>query len=104
MAAYSRFIEIILNPSNAPMFFFKLIKKLDSKDKEVLAGLYEELGSIEVDTISLDLDYSEKNEADFIIRMYKVFNENIRIKFLEIVDKLSNGNDNNKKYNGSYFG
>ncbi len=104
MAAYSRFVEIILNPSNAPMFFFKLIKKLDSNDKEILGEIYGELGNIEVDTISLDLDYSETKEADFIIRMYKVFNDNIKVKFLGIIEKLSSGNENNKKYNGSYFG
>jgi hypothetical protein len=34
VAGYLRFIEIILNPSNAPIFFFKLVKKLDNDDKE----------------------------------------------------------------------
>ena len=31
--AYLRFIEMLLNPSNAPMFFFALVKGLTSVDK-----------------------------------------------------------------------
>ncbi len=104
ISAYSRFIEIILNPSNAPLFFFKLVKKLDSNDKEILGGIYEILGDIEVATISLDLDYNEKKEAEFIDKMFHIFRDEIKEKFLKIIEKLSGGNDNNIKPNGSYFG
>jgi hypothetical protein len=104
IGAYSRFIEIILNPSNAPMFFFKLVKKLDSKDKEILGEIYEVLGDIEVATITLDLDYDEKKEAEFIGKMFHVFNDEIKEKFLKTIERLSGVNDNSKKYNGSYFG
>src|SRR4030042_4845830 len=40
-----RFIEIILNPTNAPIFIFKLIKKMDEEDKKQLSEIYEILGS-----------------------------------------------------------
>ena len=93
---YSKFVEIILNPSNAPFFFFKLIKKLDSKDREILSGLYEELGNFEVEIIALDLDYSEKKEADFINKLFKIFNESVREKLLDVVKKLSNGTGDKK--------
>lgn len=105
LAGYMRFIEVLLNPSNAPIFFFKLIKKLDEKDKEVLTEMYDLLGKIEIETISLDLDYNESKEADFIRKLYKMFNEEIRGKLLNVLSKLGNG-DNGKKResNGSYFG
>lgn len=105
VSGYLRFIEVILNPSNAPMFFFKLVKKLDSKDKEVLTGIYESLSGYEVEMIALDLDYSEKNEAMFIKKSYESFNKEIRTNLLSVIKKLGNHDDNSKKENnGSYFG
>ena len=105
ISSYSRFADFVLNPSNAPMFFFKLLKKLDDSDKEMLGNIYELLGKIEIEMISLDLDYSEVKEADFIKRVSKLFNEEIRVKFLGVMDKMSNGEKQQKKEgNVSYFG
>ena len=105
LAGYMRFIEVLLNPSNAPIYFFKLIKKLDETDREALNQMYETLGKIEVETISLDLNYDEKNEAEFINKIYKMFNSEIREKLSNVLVKLGNGDNNKKKeVNGSYFG
>lgn len=67
--AYLRFIEMLLNPSNAPLFFFALVKGLTSQDKRVLEKLYDKLGSLEIDVIGLDCNYDEKDEADFIKKL-----------------------------------
>lgn len=105
ITGYSRFADAVLNPSNAPMFFFKLIKKLDGKDKEILGEVYDTLGNIEIEILTLDLDYSEKNEAEFIKKVYNAFNKDIKLKLLDVVKKLENGDNNSKKENsGSYFG
>ena len=105
ISSYSRFADFVLNPSNAPMFFFKLLKKLNDQDKEMLGNIYELLGKIEIEMISLDLDYSEFKEAEFIKRVSKLFNEEIRVKFLGVMDKMSNGENSHKKEgNVSYFG
>ena len=64
--AYLRFIELLLNPSNAPMFFFAILKGLDSADKKLLEDLYTRLGRIEIEVVGVDNDYSEKSEAEFI--------------------------------------
>ncbi|OGJ15404.1 hypothetical protein A3K73_05880 [Candidatus Pacearchaeota archaeon RBG_13_36_9] len=66
VVAYLRFIEMLLNPSNAPMFFFALVKGLTASDKRLLDNLYERLGEFEIDVIALDCKYNEKEEADFI--------------------------------------
>lgn len=68
--SYLRFIEMMLNPSNAPMFFFALLKGLDARDKKVLEELYTQLGRLEIDVIFTDNNYSEKNEAEFISKVY----------------------------------
>jgi len=105
ITGYSRFVDILLNPSNAPVFFFKLLKKLDSSDKELLSKMYELLGNVEIEILSLDLDYSEKNEADFIKKIYELFEAEVRLNFLSIVKKLGTSEDILKKdTNRSYFG
>jgi hypothetical protein len=107
LGGYMRFIEILLNPSNSPIYFFKLIKKLDDNDREVLNKMYESLGKIEIETISLDLDYNEEKEAEFIKKLYKMYNEEIKAVLLEVLKKLENGENEKKKEqspDGSYFG
>lgn len=104
ISSYSRFVEIFLNPTNAPMFFFKLLKKLDAKEKETLGMIYEQLGSLEIETILLDLEYSEEKEAEFIKKLYNVFDKELRISFLSVIKRLSTEEKNNKNFNGSYFG
>jgi len=103
IAGYLKFVETVLNPSNAPMFFFKMIKKLDSNDKEILTNIYEELGGFEIEIIKLDLNYSEIGEGEFIKKVFKRFDE-IRKQLLKIIDKLGNGPGVNKNNSGSYFG
>lgn len=105
IAGYLRFVEIVLNPSNAPMFFFSLIKKLDDEDKKELTAIYEILGKFELEIVKLDLDYNEENEVEFIKRVYKMFSEDVSKKLLVVIEKMSNGIGNEKKVEkGSYFG
>ena len=104
MANYLRFTEIILNPSNAPMFFFKLLKKIDSSDKESLSKIYEQLGNAELKMLSLDIEYNETEEANFINETYKSFTTEIKDEFLKIIEKLNNGEENSVRVNGSYLG
>lgn len=104
IAGYLRFVEVILNPSNAPMFFFKLVKKLDLEDRRILGEIYEKLGSVEVDVVGLDLKYDEKKEAEFIMRMHNLFGE-LSDNLSGIVKRLGNGEGFQKSDdNGSYFG
>lgn len=105
ITAYSRFADVILNPSNAPIFFLRLIKKLEVKDREILNEVYETLGKLEFEVLNLDLDYDEKKEADFIKKTFELFGNDIRQKLLEIIKKLSNEDNGDKKESSrSYFG
>ncbi len=70
VVAYLRFIEMLLNPSNAPMFFFALVKGLTASDKKLLEHVYEVIGEFEVSVIALDCRYSEEGEAKFIIKLF----------------------------------
>jgi len=103
IAGYLRFFEVILNPSNAPIFFFKIIKKLDNKDRENLNRIYEKFGDLEIEAVRLDLEYSEKKEADFIKDIFKFFSE-IKRDILNIIDKMLHNGNSEEVGKGSYFG
>src|SRR3989344_3118371 len=86
---YLRFVEMLLNPSNAPMFFLSLIKGLTSQDKRILERMYEKLGTIEIDVICLDCRYSERDEAAFIKKITKEWKDisDEMIKLTEILKR-----------------
>lgn len=73
--AYLRFIEMLLNPSQAPMFFFALLKGLDGVDRKLLEEMYANLGRLEIEVVGVDNDYSEKTEAEFILHVFKEWKE-----------------------------
>ncbi len=99
-----RFLEIILNPNNTPLFLFKLIKKLDRDEKEILNKLYEKLGNLEIELVSLDIEYNEKKEAEFIKKCFETFGREIRADLLKIIEKMKNNENSFRQSNGSYFG
>jgi len=103
LSAYLRFIEVILNPANAPMFFFRLIKKLEEEDRKKLNEVYEEFGNLEVYAVRLDLDYNEEKEAEFIKKLFYKFEE-VKKDILKIVEKMGNGGDRKVDRERSYFG
>jgi len=105
ISAYSRFVEIILNPSNAPVFFFNLLKKLDSQDIEEIKEVYSILGNLELEMLSMDLEYSESKEADFIKKIVNIFEDKIKPSLIKIIGQLENKDTLDKKDNRkSYFG
>jgi hypothetical protein len=104
-ANYLRFLETLLNPTNAPAFFFKLLRKMDPKDKENLGDIYERIGKMEIKIIQLDLDYNEAKEAEFIKLSYEIFDKEIKKQLVEIIDRLTKeGNSVSKEYTKSYLG
>lgn len=102
--SYLRFIELLINPSNAPMFFFTILKGIDSADKKVIEETYNKLGRLEVEVISVDNDYSEKNEAEFINHVYNEW-KGIKECMKQISMALQKGWDKkHEKKDKSYLG
>ncbi|MEN9625697.1 MAG: hypothetical protein RL557_25 [archaeon] len=106
ISGYLRFVDVMLNPTSTPVFFYKKIKKLESSDKETLSQMYETFGDIETENLLLDLEYSEEKEAHFIKKIFEVFDKQIKKELIKIIHHLMNGRvaaeiKNNKV---SYFG
>lgn len=101
---YERFIEAIINPSNANMFIFTLIKALSKEDKDKLSEIYKKLVKREVDLIELDVQYNEENEVKFINDFYSEWQE-MKPIILEILGKIKTDWDKEvEKSSKGYFG
>jgi len=100
---YLRFIELLLNPTNAPMFVFSITNKIQNEDRKKLTDLYKRLSKIEVELIELDLEYDDKREAQFIIDAYNTWQE-IKVELQYIVKVIKENWENKNNNDRNYFG
>ncbi len=102
--AYLRFIEMLLNPSNAPIFFFAAIKGFTTENKKLVEKVYEKLGEFEIEVIILDSKYDEKKEAEFIKKLSSKWKE-ISEKMIELAEILKkNWKQKTGHYDRGYCG
>ena len=90
---YIKIIENILNPVSAPLFVFSVNNSLSEQEKKRLTKIYEILAKLEIKMVNLDLEFSEKKEADFIKNSFKMWKE-IRKDLLKITSKIIENFDN----------
>jgi hypothetical protein len=104
LSNYMKFIEMIINPLNAPMSIFSLIKSLGQSDKKKLSEIYEKLVKNEIEIVELDLNFSEEKEVEYIKNSYNLWKE-IKKDLLEIIETIKKNWDNDsKKGEAGYFG
>lgn len=101
---FSKFIEVILNPSEGgSLFIFSITKTLKQEDRQVLAGIYEKISKFEIESIKRDIDYSEEEEAVFVKKIHSFWDESKKplLEILEIIN--SNWENKTGKSEKSYF-
>ncbi len=100
---YMRFIETIMNPTNASVFIFSVIKTLGEDEKKRLNEIYKKLAKTELELIDLDITYSEEKEAEFIRTFYGLW-QDVKNELLEIMDKVKeNWNKEIEKVDRSFI-
>lgn len=104
MYSYLRTLEAFINPQNAPIFVFNIIKSLDNSDLEIIKKLYNQLAEFEIEAFGLESFYEEKEEIEFIKKVSKVWPE-IAQKLNSIYKTLKkNFNSETEKKSKSYLG
>ena len=104
MMNYMRFLENILNPVNAPLFIFSLIKLLNSEEKKLISEIYKKLMKKEIQFIELDLEFNEEKEAEFIKNSYE-FWQGIKKDLIKIMGNINKKGDDKFEVNDKgYFG
>ena len=96
--------ELLLNPSNGSMFNMLLTRGIESQEKIILEKLFDTLGQIEIKSYTLDIEYSEKAEAEFIKNSSEEWKK-VSKELNSIIKKLGeNWKKDNSKKSKSYFG
>ncbi len=103
MSAFLRFFETILNPVMAPVFVIAALKNLENGEKQKIKEIYEAMVSVEIGTIELDVEYSEKKEAEFILKAVKKWKA-IKPEILEIMKIIEKSHSISEKKGNSYLG
>jgi len=103
VGAFLRFLETILNPVVAPVFVLNSLKNLSNQDRDLIKKNYEVLVELEIKAISLDVEYDEKSEADFISKAYKKWQE-IKPDIKDIIDSLRKAQETKEDKRKSYLG
>ena len=104
MSGYLRFTEMLLNPTNAPIFVFSIIKNLGVGEKKELSEMYKKMAKNEIKLIEIDIEFSDEKEAEFIKNSYKLW-QGLKRNFLSILGAIEKNWDNKFEVNKrDYFG
>jgi hypothetical protein len=99
-----RAMEMFLNPQNAPLFVYSVVKSFISEDKEIIMKLYKIFAGYEIESFDLENNYNEKKEAEFIKKVCSEWKEIIQ-DMNKIQKAMELGFKKDSKVNEkSYFG
>jgi len=99
-----RAVESMINPVNAPMFIFSIIKLMGPEEKKQLSEIYKKLVKNEIKFIERDLEFNEALEVKFIKESYDLWQE-IKKPLASIFEKIEKNWDTKPEENSrGYFG
>ena len=97
------FLDMLINPVNAPPIYHSYIKGMSVDDRKTIDEIYKVLGTLSIESIGMELDYNEKEEAEFIIKLTKSW-EDLKSKFKIIMDNMKKPNSLGERREKAYFG
>ena len=105
MANVVRFLELLLNPSEGPtpLFMYAILKNINQDVRKEIEDLYKDLSKVELNSLSLDIIYSEKEEAQFLCEAFKKWSKS-KLKLKEITNKLGFSWAKEKQADRNYLG
>ena len=96
------FVDMLLNPVNAPRIYYSYIKSMSSEDKKIIEKIYSFLADISVASLALEIDSDDKKEAVLIKRTFQGWKAHKK-EFEKIIANMNKPNSNIKKEK-TYFG
>ena len=98
------FLELLQNPVNAPRTYLPYLRSMSVEDKKTIEEIYSSLGELSLAALELEIEFSDKREAELIKRAFDVWNSH-KIRFKKIVAGIAKPINNNvARKEKSYFG
>jgi hypothetical protein len=97
------FLDMMVNPMSAPRIYHAYIKGMSVDDKKLIDELYGKLGELSIDSLAMEVGYSEEDEAKLIGKVFKTWGE-VKPKFKKIMDSMRKPNSEGVKKEREYFG
>lgn len=97
------FVEMLLNPMNAPRMYHAFIKSMTVEEKDSLEKIYISFGELNLLSLAREIDYDEKGEAELLKKIFGVWTE-MKPEFRRIISGLLKPNSKLEKKDRSYFG
>lgn len=97
------FVEMLLNPSNAPRLYLGYIQTMTVSDREKINNIYETLADLSLSSLALEIDSNEKKEAELIAKTYEKWSL-IKPDFKGIIESVKNPKATIAKKEKSYYG
>ncbi len=97
------FLEMLVNPVNTPRIYFPYIKSMSTDDRKSIEEMYGMLGDVSIASLSLELGYSEKKEAEFVKKMFSTW-QVLKPKFSKLMEHMQETHSSEPKKEKSYFG
>jgi len=97
------FMEMLLTQANVPGIYLSFVKSMTQEDRQDVEKIYKTLADLSLASLDLEIDYSEKGEAELIKRALNDWNS-IKPEFRRILGKIKNPNFNGLKRERSYYG
>ncbi len=101
---YIQFVEMMINPSQAPPMFTLFLKNVSQDDRRTLEKIYSDFIKLELSSLRAEIDYSEKGEAELIKKINSTWEESRKDMALAIDIMERNWNSSSAKKDKSYFG
>lgn len=97
------FLEMLLNPVNAPRTYLSYIKSMTNEDRKEVEKIYSAFGALTLRALPLEIDYSEKREAEMIKDIQKIWSD-AKKDVSKLLEKIAMPVTSLAKKERSYYG
>jgi len=105
IVGYIRFMEMMINPAQAPPMFMIFIKNISDSDRKIIEKVYKNFIELELKSLKLEIDYNEKSEVEAIKNILKIWHDtrpDLRTTIGIMEKNWNSGSTKNK--DKAYFG
>ncbi len=95
------FLDMLLNPGNAPRIYYGFLKSIKEEDTKMIDEIYTKLGNLSMESLALEIDYSEKKEAEMIVKVFREW-DSVKVNFRKLMEHIQHPTREEKKERNYY--